>query len=111
MASNYVSEGNVVELTMPEDRTSGQGVLVGSIFGVVLVNALSGVATNVARIGTFSINKLVTDVVAQGVKLYWDNTNKRITVTSTANTFAGHAGAAAGNGVLNAEVILVAGGS
>ena len=38
---NFVQPGLSVLLPMPYDRTSGQGVLVGALFGVVAVDALA----------------------------------------------------------------------
>jgi len=34
MAKNYIQSGNVLTLTAPSDVSSGDGLLVGSIFGV-----------------------------------------------------------------------------
>lgn len=95
MATNFKQEGDVLDLAMPYDRTSGQGVLVGKIFGVVLVTALSGVVAAVKTSGVFNVTKLTSDTVTVGALLYWDNTNKRLTTTSTSNQLVGCAAAAA----------------
>ena len=52
---NFVQPGLSVPLPMPYDRSSGQSVLVGALFGVVAVDALSGVTAEVAVNGVFDI--------------------------------------------------------
>lgn len=103
---NYVKPGEVMSLTAPYAVTSGAGLLVGSIFGVATMDAANGAAVEAQVVGVFDINKLGTDVVAQGAPLYWDDTNKRLTVTSTSNTLVGVAEAAAGNGVTEVRTRL-----
>jgi hypothetical protein len=44
-------------------------------------------------------------VVAQGKKLYWDDSESELTLTATDNTFQGFAEAAAGNGVTTVNLI------
>ncbi len=56
--------------------------------------------------GVFSITKLSTDVVAEGVALYWDSTNSRLTVTAADNTKVGYAASAAGNGATTVNILL-----
>jgi predicted RecA/RadA family phage recombinase len=96
---NFIESGDQPTLAMPYDRTSGQGVKVGTLFGVVTIDALSGVSAPVRMTGVFDITKLSTDVVTAGQALYWDDTNKRLTTTSTSNLFVGHATAAASGSV------------
>lgn len=79
---NFVQPGLSVPLPMPYDRTSGQGVLVGALFGVVAVDALTGVTAEVAVSGVFDITKEAPLVIAVGARVFWDNTNKRVTTTA-----------------------------
>lgn len=104
----WIQSGDTLTLVAPYDRTSGQGFQVGMIFAVATHDALSGAAIEGQLVGVVTLNKLATDVVAQGDSLYWDDTNKRLTVTATANLFVGHATAAAGNGVATVPVRLTA---
>lgn len=103
---NFIQDGEVLSLAAPYDRTSGQGALVGSIFGVAVVDVLSGATGQFVVVGVFEINKLSTDVVTAGAKIYWDDTNKRCTVTASGNTLIGAATEAAGNGVATVKVRL-----
>lgn len=99
MAKNYIQEGDVMDHIAAANLVSGQMILVGKRVGVVVADISTGQTGAVAMEGVFSAPKLSTDVVAQGDLLYWDDTNKRLTITATANTLAGYAFAAAGNGV------------
>lgn len=85
---NRVQDGNVLELAAPYDRTAGQGALIGSIFGVATVDVLSGVNANFEIRGVFDLTK-ATGAVTAGAKMYWDDTAKNVTTTSTSNTLIG----------------------
>jgi predicted RecA/RadA family phage recombinase len=102
----FVQPGLSVFLPMPYDRTSGQGVLVGALFGVVAVDALSGVSAEVAVSGVFDITKEAPLVIAVGARVFWDNTNKRVTTTATGNVAIGHAVVAAASADTTARVRL-----
>lgn len=91
MATNYIQEGEAVELTAPYDRVSGEGALIGSVFGVALTTVTSGSKAAFALCGVFSLKKLSTEVWTVGVKIYWDNTNKQCTTVSAGNTLIGAA--------------------
>lgn len=88
---NYVQDGDTITVVAPYALNSGDGCLVGSIFGVATSAAANGAAVEIKPEGVFDIAALSTDVAAQGAKLYWDNTNKRLTVTSAGNTLIGAA--------------------
>jgi len=98
--------GDVIDYVAPAAIVSGQVLLIGLRIGVALANIASGAVGAVRVLGIFTIAKLTTDVVAQGALLYWDNTNFRLTVTPTANTLAGFATVAAGNGATTVEISL-----
>jgi predicted RecA/RadA family phage recombinase len=102
--TNYVQDGNRIQFTAGADTAAGAGVLIGVRLGVACNAVLDGATGVAAMTGVFTLPKLSTDVVAIGVLLYWDNTNKRITVTSSDNTLAGYATAAAGNGVATVNI-------
>lgn len=101
---NFIQEGDRLQYTAGADITSGSGVLVGVRLGVAATDIANGAVGILAMCGVFELPKLSTDVVAQGALLYWDNTNKRLTVTATSNTLAGYAFAAAGNGVATVNI-------
>lgn len=106
MAINYVQEGDVIDFpnTSGATITSGSGVLVGLWLAVALADIPTASTGSVAIEGVFTLPKLSTDVVAIGVALYWDNTNKRLTTTASGNTLSGFAVAAAGSGVTTVNI-------
>lgn len=88
---NYVQEGDYIEVVLPYARLSGEGVLVGSLFGVCVVDGASGASINIHTEGVYDLTAATgagTDAVV-GAKAYWDNTNKRITPVSTSNSYVG----------------------
>lgn len=91
MAANHIQPGEVINFTATAALAVGAGVKIGLRLGVTLVALAIGANGSVAVSGVWSLPKLSTDVVTQGVLLYWDDTNKRLTVTATANTLAGYA--------------------
>lgn len=95
---NYVQPGDVLDLTVPYAVSSGDGVLVGSIFGVATADALISTEVPVAVRGVFDVTCLGTDTPAQGALLYWDDTNKRLTTTASGNTLVGKAVVAKSSG-------------
>lgn len=56
--------------------------------------------------GVWEFDKLSTDVVTVGDKLWWDAGNSRMTLTASTHGLAGVAVTAAGNGVTRVEVRL-----
>ncbi|GIK80952.1 MAG: hypothetical protein BroJett024_20570 [Alphaproteobacteria bacterium] len=95
---NYVQPGNTIPLTAPYDVASGDGLLVGSIFGVATSAALNGEAIEAALVGVFDLKKVGSQAWAAGDKIYWDNTAKETTKTTTSNTLIGVAIEAVGSG-------------
>lgn len=86
---NKVKKGNVISVTAPALVLSGQGVLVGALFGVATGDALQGSPVEIDREGEFDLKALGSDTANQGAKAYWDNANSRITTTATNNTLVG----------------------
>jgi predicted RecA/RadA family phage recombinase len=89
---NFVQQGEVLDITAPYTLTSGLGCLVGAaLFGVAIQAASSGAAAKLYTEGVFDLAKTTGagENPAPGARVYWDNTNKRITTTSTSNTEVG----------------------
>lgn len=92
---NFVQNGKKLTLTAPYDRLSGQGALVGFLFGVAIVDVVSGSDADFEVEGVYDLAKTAADTFTVGAKVYWDNTAKSCTSTATANTLIGCATAAA----------------
>ena len=95
---NYVQPGNTITLTAPYAVASGDGLLVGSIFGVAAGTAAIGEAVEAALTGVYDLKKVASQAWAAGDKVYWDNTAKEATKTTTSNTLIGVAVAAVAGG-------------
>ncbi len=105
---NFVQEGDRLQYANASGATitSGTPVLVGVRIGIASEDIPNNTTGILAMEGVFTVSKLSTDVVAQGALLYWDNTNKRLTVTATGNTVAGYAQSASAAGVATADIML-----
>lgn len=105
MAKNYVQEGEVLDYATGGAAVAGGAVvLIGKRIGVVLKDIAANSTGSATVAGVWNIAKLATDVVAQGDLLYWDAANSRLTTTAGANTLAGFAFAAAGNGATTVQI-------
>ena len=95
---NYVQPGNTITLTAPYAVASGDGLLVGSIFGIAAGDAALGEAVEAALVGVYDLKKAASQAWTSGVKVYWDNTAKNCTTTASANTLIGVATEAVAGG-------------
>ena len=95
---NFVQAGDMVTLAAPYAVSSGDGALVGSIFGVATGDIASGDDGEFKTTGVFDLLKVGSQAWTVGAKIYWDNTNKYCTTTSSGNTLIGVALTAVGSG-------------
>lgn len=87
---NYVQPGKIVTVIAPADVTSGSGLLVGSLFGVCTTDAKSGEDVEVQTVGVFELPKTTSQAwAAAWAAIYWDNSTKKLTTTSSGNTKVG----------------------
>lgn len=94
---NYVQPGDTLTLAAPYDVSSGDGALVGGIFGVAAGDALSGASVDLVTRGVFTLPKTSALAIAVGDRLYWDDTAKAVNKTPSGNTLVGVAVTAAAN--------------
>lgn len=85
---NFVHRGETLSFLAPYNVSSGGGFLAGNIFAVAAFTALSGAAVEGEVQGVFDLAK-DTSTFAAGDMVYWDNTNKVATSTTTNNTLIG----------------------
>jgi predicted RecA/RadA family phage recombinase len=95
---NYIQPGHVITLAAPYDVRSGDGLLVGAIFGVATHDGLEGSEIETQLTGVVEINKVSGQAWSAGDKVYWDNTNRRTTSVATDNVLIGAAVLPAGGG-------------
>ncbi|MFK8251964.1 DUF2190 family protein [Ancylobacter terrae] len=104
---NFKRSGNTTPIAAPSGGvTSGQGVLVGGIFGIASGDAAEGETVELALIGVFAIAKTSALAISVGDKVYWDNAAKVVNKTASGNTLVGVAVAAAANPSATVDVRL-----
>jgi predicted RecA/RadA family phage recombinase len=67
----FVQDGDYIEVTLPYDRNPGEGVLVGTMFGISVDGGLQGEVKNIHREGVYGL------VAASGGWLWADETRPR----------------------------------
>jgi predicted RecA/RadA family phage recombinase len=104
---NFIQRGDVITITAPTGGVaSGQGVLVGNLFGVSATTVAEGESAEIATVGVYELPKLVSAVIAAGVRVAWDDTAKQVVLPDTGMVPVGIATLAAGNGVATVRVRL-----
>jgi predicted RecA/RadA family phage recombinase len=106
---NYVQPGDVISAVAPYQRNAGEAsILGGSLFGVAVDTVASGSTGVFALNGVYDITKNTGagESYTLGQRLFWDNTNKRITSTSTSNVAVGLCVVAAATGDATARIKL-----
>lgn len=71
---NFIQPGEVVSVPAPANVTSGQGVLVGSLFGVAGHDALSGAPLDLHTQGVVDLVKTASQAWTVGALIYWTGT-------------------------------------
>lgn len=94
---NFIQRGENITVAAPAAVTSGDPVQVGDMVGVANGDAASGDPVVISTSGVFELPKATIDDIAVGASVYFDASAGEVTLTSTGNTFIGHAVTAAGN--------------
>lgn len=113
---NFIEEGEILALTVPGGGvTKGLAYKIGSL---VVLATVSVTAAEVVADATIKASFMVTGVAevvkntgggtawTEGLKIYWDDSAKKFTKTSSANTLVGVATAAAGDSAATGKVRL-----
>ncbi len=104
---NYVQNGHVITVATPTGGiASGDGLIVGNIFGIAAYSAAEGDPMELLTIGVFKLPKATAAVLTVGARVAWDNTGKNINVPGTGRFPVGIATEAAGNGTTSVAVRL-----
>ena len=106
---NYVQPGGAIDVTAPYAVNAGGGMLIGSgLFGIAVDTMASGATGPIWTDGVFDITKNTGagESYVAGQRVFWDNTNKRLTSTSTGNLNVGVTVATAATGDATARVVI-----
>lgn len=94
---NFIQEGDSLTHTATAAGTSGSGLLVGKLFGVLMADVKVNEEVELKLVGVVELPKVEAQAWAFGAAIYWDDTNKLCTTTATGNTKIGHVAADAAN--------------
>ncbi|MET0170910.1 MAG: capsid cement protein [Agrobacterium vaccinii] len=104
MAKNFKQPGKTLDVPAPADVKSGDGVLIGKLFGVAQTDAKQGEMFALDREGVWDLPKTEAQAWAVGDVVYWSGTE--VTTTANGNTKIGFAVAVAGNPSKRGDVVL-----
>lgn len=103
---NFIKCGDTLTLTAPVGGVvGGTAYLIGAILVVAVASVAAGAQFEGRRVGVFTLPK-ATGAWTEGALLYWDDTAKNLTTTSTSNRRIGCAAAAALSGDATGQVLL-----
>ena len=80
---NFIQPGEVLPLVSPYDAASGQGALIGAIFGVAAGDVLAGEEGQFSLTGVFDLEADPAIEAPQGDAAYWDDANRVVTMVET----------------------------
>ena len=82
---NYIQKGDTLTVKAPYAVSSGGGMKIGAaMFGVAAIDAVLNDIIEASVEGVFDLAK-DTSTFADGAIVYWDDTAKKVTSTSTSN--------------------------
>ena len=103
----YIQNGHVITVPTPTGGiASGDGLIVGSIFGIAAYSAAEGDPLELAITGVYKLPKASAAVLTVGARVAWDNTAKQVNAPGAGRFPIGIAAEAAGNGVTSVAVRL-----
>ena len=107
MATNYIQPGRSITIAAPTGGVlSGQGVLIGTLFGIAQYDAVEGAEVEILTEGVVEIGKTSALAIGVGDRLFWDDTNKLVNKTTTAQQQVGVAIAAAANPSATVKMLI-----
>lgn len=103
----YIQNGHVITVPTPAGGiASGEGLIVGNIFGIAAYSAAEGDPLELATTGVYKLPKTTAAVLAIGARVAWDNTAKQVNTPGAGRFPIGIATEAAGNGITSLAVRL-----
>jgi predicted RecA/RadA family phage recombinase len=104
----FVNEGNALDLTAPSDGVVSDGVYkIGAIICIASATVAAGLLFAAWTEGVYDVTSNTGAAWAEGDTVYWDDTAKVFTKTSTSNTKAGVAVAAKDSAATTGRIKLI----
>jgi predicted RecA/RadA family phage recombinase len=92
----FIQPGRTLTVVAPTGGVvSGEGVLIGALFGIAQYDAAEGAEVEILTEGVVEIAKTSALAIDVGDRLFWDDTNAVVDKTATAQLCVGVAVAAA----------------
>jgi predicted RecA/RadA family phage recombinase len=82
---NFVSEGALVDMTLGYAVTGGVAYTINDIVVVATRSAAANTRGTYLTMGVVRMPKLTSDNMLPGMAVYWDNSAKRLTLSSSGN--------------------------
>ncbi|MGX7741549.1 DUF2190 family protein [Rhodopseudomonas parapalustris] len=79
---NFVQSGDLITVPAPADVKSGDGVQVGSLFGIAAADAASGADVVLNTEGIYTLPKTSAQAWTRGVPVFWDAENRVATTAA-----------------------------
>lgn len=103
---NYIQPGENITVIAGAAASSGDGVKVGSLFGIAAGDAEIGEMLTIVTEGVYEMGKVGTDDLSVGDAIYWRSSDGLVTSTASGNTKIGVAVTGAGNPSSSVQVRL-----
>ena len=103
---NFVQPGENITVTAEAAASSGDGVKLGSLFGIASGDAAIGDSMVLVTEGVFEMPKVSTDELAVGDAVYFRTSDGAVSSTASGNTKIGIAVSEAGNPSASVHVRL-----
>lgn len=87
----YIQPGNTITLPAPYAVASGDGLLVGAIFGIATGSAAINAEVETLIDGVVELRKAPSQAWSIGARIYWDNAARLATTVIASNTLIGAA--------------------
>lgn len=105
MKAVYIQKGHAVDYTPAADVAAGDVIVIGTLVGIAKLDIADGKLGALAVRGVYDIEKAVGEITA-GAIVYWDDTAKNVTTTSSPNTRIGKALELAASAATHARILL-----
>ena len=103
----YIQNGHVITVPTPAGGiASGEGLIIGSIFGIAAYSSAEGDPLELATTGVYKLPKATAAVLTVGARVAWDNTAKQVNTPGAGRFPIGIATEAAGNDITTVRVRL-----
>jgi len=109
MTTNYIQPGNILDTIPAAAVSSGDVIIVGAGIRVAVDDIAAGATGAAYAEGVFELAANPAQAWDDGVHLYWDATNSRLTDTAGSNVYAGCAAGLKANAATVARVHLAQG--